>query len=43
MVYRLDDTLSVIEKQFLGNLDVIAAKIKMVASQGEAKAIESAE
>ena len=37
LVYELDDTLSVIKKQFLGNPDVIAAKMKKVANQGKTK------
>ncbi len=40
LVYKLDDTLSVLEKQFLGNPDVIAAKMMKVANQGK-KSIES--
>ena len=40
LVYKLDDTLSVLEKQFLGNPDVIAVKMMKVANQGK-KSIES--
>lgn len=37
LCYRLDSNLSVIEKKFLGDADVIAAKMNAVANQGKAK------